>query len=321
VAVIIVNFNSGRHLLRCLQSLNDQSTTTDRMIVVDNASTDDSMREVRRRFPHVEIIRLSKNVGFAAANNIAIRRLDNADWIALLNADAFPEPQWLESLMDAAMRRPEFDALACPMLRDGDPTRGDGNGDVYHVSGFAWRDQCGLPVSNSSLVEREVFGACAAAACYRRQALVACGGFDERFFCYFEDVDLAFRLRLAGRRCLLVPRAIVRHVGSAVTGRRSAFTVYHAQRNLEWTWFKNMPTPLLWWYLPPHLFLMLVSVAWFTLRGQGGVICRAKWSAFASLRTLWRQRQDVQSTRQVSITALRRRMARGWFSPYFRSRK
>ncbi len=321
VAVVIVNYNSGEYLSRCLQSLHNQTNSSDQIIVVDNASSDGSMREIERRFPDVKTVRLSTNVGFAAANNIAIRQIGNADWIALINADAFAEPQWLEELLDAAARRPEFDVLACAMLRDDNPTQSDGNGDVYHVSGFAWRAHCGLPASESPLDEREVFGACAAAVCYRREALVACGGFDERFFCYFEDVDLAFRLRLAGHRCLLVPRAVVRHVGSAVSGRRSDFTVYHAQRNLEWTWFKNMPTPLLWWYLPQHLLLGLVTVIWFMLRGQSRVICRSKWDALMALPTIWRQRQHIQSTRQVRVAAIRRQMARGWFAPYLRSRK
>ncbi len=321
VAVVVVNYNSGNYLLRCLRSLSDQSTESVRVVVVDNASTDDSMRDVARCFPNVETMMLPTNVGFAAANNLAMRQIDNADWIALLNADAFAEPHWLESLMDAAARRPEFDVLACPMLRDSNPTQSDGNGDVYHVSGFAWRDHCGEPAAESPPDECEVFGACAAAACYRRQVLLACGGFDERFFCYFEDVDLAFRLRLAGHRCLLVPGAIVRHIGSGMTGRRSDFTVYHAQRNLEWTWFKNMPAPLLWWYLPQHLLLTFVAVAWFTLHGQGRVVCRSKWNALRSLRTLWRQRRIVQATRAVRVTELRRHMARGWLAPYLRGRK
>lgn len=321
VAVVVVNYNSGTHLTRCLQSLSDQRVAPQRIVVVDNASTDDSLEQAHRRFPSVEFVKQTSNLGFAAANNVAIRQLGDVEWVALLNADAFAEAGWIETLLGAAVEHPEFDMFACPMLRDDDPTISDGAGDVYHVSGFAWRDGCGLPVDESSLEEREVFGPCAAAACYRREALVACGAFDERYFCYLEDVDLAFRLRLAGHRCLFVPGAVVRHVGSAIAGRRSDFTVYHAQRNLEWTWLKNMPTPLMVWSLPQHLLLVMVSLIWFSLKGQGTTIFRSKRDAWKALPKIWKQRRLIQSTRALSLIELYRQMGHGWLAPYRRSRK
>jgi len=321
VAVVVVNFNAGEHLARCLGSLAEQTKQAHRIVLVDNASTDDSLRDIEQRFPQVDLIRMQTNVGFAAANNIAIRQVGNVDCVALLNADAFAEPNWLETLLRTAAERPEFAMLACPMVRSDDPRISDGEGDCYHGSGFAWRERCGLPVADAPPTEREVFGPCAAAACYRREALLACGGFDESFFCYLEDVDLAFRLRLQGHRCLLLPGAVVRHVGSAIAGRRSQFTVYHAQRNLEWTWFKNMPTPLLVWYLPQHVLLAVVTVAWFTLRGKGWTILKSKWHAFKALPEIWRKRKLIQATRSVSSTDLNRHMTRGLLAPYLRSRK
>ena len=100
----------------------------------------------------------------------------------------------------------------------------------------------------------EIFAPCAAAALYRRAAFLEAGGFDEHFFCYMEDVDLGFRLRLLGYRCGYAPAAIVHHVGSGTTGARSPFTVYHGHRNLVWTYVKNMPTPWFWLYLPCLLY-------------------------------------------------------------------
>lgn len=321
MAVVVVNYNSGDHLTRCIQSLHDQRVSPQRILVVDNASTDGSLEQSQRRFPNVVFLRQASNLGFAAANNIAIGQLGDVEWVALLNADAFAQPGWIEALTDAALSHPTFDMFACPMLRDDDPSTSDGMGDVYHVSGFAWRDGCGLPVAESPPRVREVFGPCAAAACYRREALVDCGGFDEQYFCYFEDVDLAFRLRLAGHRCLLVPGAVVRHVGSAVAGRRSEFTVYHAQRNLEWTWLKNMPLLLLLWSLPQHLLLVLLSLLWFALHGQGATILRSKWDAWKALPRIWRQRQNLQTTRTARLAEMYRRMRHGWLAPYRRSRK
>jgi GT2 family glycosyltransferase len=128
------------------------------------------------------------------------------------------------------------------------------------------------------------------------------GGFDEDFFCYVEDVDLGFRLRLAGHKALYVPDAVAHHVGSATTGgQHSDFAVYHGHRNLVWTFMKNMPGILFWLLLPLHAAMNLVAVAVFTLRGQGWVILRAKWDAVKGLPTMWRKRKLVQSTRIATV--------------------
>jgi GT2 family glycosyltransferase len=125
-------------------------------------------------------------------------------------------------------------------------------------------------------------------------------------------VDLAFRLRLAGHRCLYVPDAVVRHVGSASSGRRSDFAVYHGHRNLVWTFVKNMPAPLLALYWPHHLLLNVAGLAWFTLRGQGRPIFRAKADALRGLPRVLRQRREIQAARRASSRELRRAMVGGW---------
>ena len=108
----------------------------------------------------------------------------------------------------------------------------------------------------------------AAAALYHREWLVRLGGFDESFFCYFEDVDLNLRLQVAGGRCLYVPSAHVRHVGGASTGGLSAFTIYHSQRNLVWTFVKSTPPHLFWRYLPMHVLLNVGSIVSYGIRGH-----------------------------------------------------
>ncbi len=178
----------------------------------------------------------------------------------------------------------------------------DGEGDAYHVSGLVWRMGHGAPVPAVAENEREVFSPCAAAALYRRSALLEAGGFDEDYFCYVEDVDLGFRLRLAGHRCLYVPLSVAHHVGSGTTGgRHSDFAIYHGHRNLVWTFVKDMPGLLFWLLLPLHVLLNLVSVIWFVLRGRGGVILRAKRDAVLGLPKMWRKRQQIQKMRLASI--------------------
>jgi GT2 family glycosyltransferase len=313
VAVIIVNWNSGALLGRCLAALDAQTARPAEIVVVDNASADGSEQAAVR--PGVRLIRSPENTGFAAANNLALATT-RASWVALLNPDAFPESTWLERLAEAASRNEGYSFFATRLICADAPERVDGAGDVYAVNGLAWRRHHGGLAASTGLSGEEVFAPCGAAALYRRDALLEVEGFDERFFCYFEDVDLAFRLRLLGHRCLYVPEAVVHHVGSAMTGRRSAFSVYHGHRNLVWTYVKNMPWPLFLAYLPQHLLLNVATMVWFTLRGQGRVILAAKRDALLGLPRVWRQRRGIQARRRVGPLELRRTMARGLTTAY-----
>jgi GT2 family glycosyltransferase len=276
---------------------------------VDNASNDGSPESVKEKYSEIQLIRLSKNLGFAAANNVAVALFPECEWVALVNPDAFPEPKWLENLLRAARAYPDYSFYASRMFMKEDPSKLDGAGDVYHTSGAAWRRGHGRKCQTSDLQKIEMFGACAGAALYRREAFVGVGGFDEAYFCYFEDVDLAFRMRLAGHRCLYVPDAVVYHVGSATTGgKRSEFTTYHGQRNLVWTYVKNMPLFLFWLYLPQHILLNLAMLSWYSLR----------WDALRGLPRVLKQRRRIQKTKRVSARELRCVMGKGLLRPYLR---
>jgi GT2 family glycosyltransferase len=322
VTVVVVNHNGGDYLGRCLCALEAQQLVPPEIIVVDNASTDGSIDGITARHPRVKVLKLQENLGFARANNLAIRTSVDSEWVVLLNPDAFPEPTWFEALLRGARANPEFSFFACHMLKANDPSRVDGQGDAYHVSGRAWRQQEGAWLAEFTEHQpEEVFSSCAAAAMYRRDYFLEIGGFDEDFFCYFEDVDLGFQLRLLGHRCLYVPEAVVHHVGSAITGKHSEFSLYHGHRNLVWTYVKNMPWPLFWLYLPQHILLNIISVLWFTLRGQGRILCKAKWDALRDLPRVWRQRKSIQSRRRVTSWELRRLMSKGLLRPYLLRRR
>jgi GT2 family glycosyltransferase len=310
-AVVIVNANAGALLEQTLRALSRQTVSPRRVLVVDNASTDGSADGLTIRYPEVELIRLPENVGFAAANNLAARAAADCEWIALLNPDAFPEPGWLEALARAAQAAPEFAFFGSRLLRADDSGELDGTGDAYHVSGLAWRRHHGRPAEEIAPVAEEVFSPCAAAALYRRDAFVGAGGFDEAYFCYYEDSDLSFRLRLAGHRCLYVPDAVVRHVGSALSGRESDFTLYHSYRNLLWTYLKNMPSPLVWLYLPHCVLMNGLILGGYLLRGRGRVIASAYRDALRQLPRVIRERRAIQSRRVVSALELRRNLEVG----------
>jgi len=310
VSVIVVNWNGQAYLGRCLAALAAQTFHDFEVIVVDNGSSDGSTDIVGARWPHYRLLRQDRNLGFAAANNIGARAA-RAAWLALLNNDAFPEPDWLAQLVLATRDHPEYCGFASCQLNDADPTRLDGAGDSYHSIGLAWRSGYGQPFGPPWDAPRPVFAPCAAAALYRKEAFLDVGGFDEAFFCYFEDIDLAFRLGLRGGRFLYIPRAQVRHVGSASHGQASDFARYHGHRNLVWTFVKNMPASLLWRYLPGHILFNLLSLMVFTLAGQPRALWRAKWHALKGLPRVLRERRALQACRTAPAADLDKLMAHG----------
>jgi GT2 family glycosyltransferase len=313
VAAVVVNLNSGDLLERCLKSVAGQTLKLTRTIVVDNGSTDGSVDRLEERFPEVEVMRLGDNAGFARANNLAIERGEGCEWVALVNPDALLDPSWLEELVEAAATRPEYTFFASRLVDAATGTTLDGTGDFYHVSGWAWQRGHGQKMGNADdpEVAEEVFAPCAAAALYRRDAFQEVGGFDESYFCYFEDIDLGFRLRLAGHRCLYVPQAVAFHLGAATAGRESDFAVYHAHRNLVWTYVKDMPRGLLLLYLPHHVLINALTLVWFSLRGHPRAIFRAKLDALRGLRRMIAARRDVHARRRADAGEIRRAMSRG----------
>lgn len=311
IALIIVNWNSWSVLSRCLEKLQAQTYKDFHVFLIDNASEVLIPDGFLSNYTNITLINNPHNAGFSAANNQGIKLLEDLKWVALLNPDAFPEPDWLELLVEATKTNPDFSMFASRQLMEGDSPYLDGDGDVYHISGRVWRDGHGKCVGDmangtlkieGALEPREIFSPCAAAGLYRRDALMLVGGFDEDFFCYVEDVDLGFRLRLKGHRCLLIPSAVVHHVGSSTTGgRHSDFSVYHGHRNLVWAYVKNMPGILFWACLPLHIAMNLATIVLFTWRGQGGLIIKAKRDALSGVPKMWRKRQQIQKTRSASI--------------------
>lgn len=284
--------------------------------MVDNGSTDNSLDSMKSQWRdlHLVVERLNENLGFAVANNIGAR-LARGKYLALLNADAFPEPDWLEQLLKATEDNPDFTFFASRQIQANTPKLLDGTGDAYHVSGLAWRQNYNRPVAENGTQSSEVFSACAAAALYARDDFLKVGGFDEDYFSYFEDVDLSFRLRLTGGRCLYVPQAVVYHVGSASTGNDSDFSIYHGYRNLVWTFFKDMPIPLFWIYLPHHILMIMYKSAVFLIRRKRSIILKSQIDAFLALPAVLRKRKKVQQMRTVSSREIRRVMTKEPFIP------
>lgn len=307
VTVAIVAYQSRDYMQACVDALAAQSFTDFECVIVDNASTDGGMDALRPPDARFRVQRMGTNLGFAAANNVAAFA-SSAPWFATLNPDTRADPAWLAALMSATARWPDAASFGSTQISLEDPDVLDGVGDVWHAAGIGWRGRFLWPAS-AVPPEGEVFGPCAAAALYRRDLFVALGGFDERFFCYCEDVDLAYRLRLAGWSAVQVADAVVRHAGSGISGRTSEFTVFHGHRNRVWTWVKNTPGLWLWILLPYHLAYN--AAMWWSSRkiGSLGVMSRAYVAAVKGLPAVWQDRRRVQKTRKASLQSLFRAMA------------
>lgn len=296
VTVVVITFNSRHFTERCFEALLAQSFTKFEVIVVDNASRDGGPQLPQdSRF---RLISLGRNVGFAAANNLAASKA-LSPWLATLNPDAFPATDWIERLLEGASRAPQIAMVGSLQVCSEDENRLDGVGDCYSPLGVAWRGLYGRPLREAPPTG-EVFGPCAAAALYRLDAFRGVGGFDEDYFCYHEDVDLAFRLRLRGHRCIQCMEARVVHVGSGIAGKNSDFAVYHGTRNRVWTFVKCMPLPLLILLGPLHIAANLYLLVG-SLRAQlGGPVLRGLRDSVLGLTRMWRKRNAVHQAGRLS---------------------
>lgn len=313
ISVIVINWNGERFLDKCLAALRAQTCAPHQIILVDNGSSDRSLAIVGTKYPEVVVVPLNENTGFAGGANRGAAAA-TGEWLVFLNNDAFAEPDWLAHIADGIRRFPEYASFSSCQISDSDPGVLDGAGDIYHCSGMAWRRGNNQRVAEQWRTEAEIFGPCAAAGAYRASVFNACGGFDEDYFCYFEDVDLAFRMRLRGFRSGYLPLARVRHVGSGTKGRRSDFSRYYGHRNLVWTYLKNMPAGLFWRYLPFHLAFNMASLLLISVAGQPAVIFRAKRDAVLRIREVLAKRRAIQQQRVASAGDLR-----PWIDTTFRS--
>lgn len=317
ISVIVVIWNSKAYLSTCLNRLSLQTMNDFELIIIDNDSDDGGLDGLHDNYPllNFHVQKLDSNLGFAIANNIGTH-LARGKWVALLNADAFPEPDWLEKLLNTANANPEYSFFASRQIQVNKPELLDGTGDIYHVSGLAWRRHYQLPEKKFGHRLDEVFSPCGAAALFLQEGFLQLGGFDEDYFSYFEDVDLGFRLRLAGKKCLYVPDAVVHHVGSASTGKRSDFSVYYGYRNMIWTFFKNMPSPLIWFFLPLHVITVMFFIFYLTLRGQGKIILKAVSDAISGLPKIMEKRKEIQRNIKINPFDLLDVMSTGLLEPY-----
>lgn len=248
-AVVIANWNGREYLARCLPALSAQTYQDFQIVVVDNGSTDGSIEWIRRWYPLVEIVALDRNYGFAAACNAGIRATA-AELVVTLNNDTSPKPDFLAQLLDGVEQYPDVGMFAATLWLDRGLPVVDAAGLEVNRLGVAWNIAYGMPLAGLAAEPCEVFGPCAGAALYRRQVFRDVGLFDESYFAYLEDVELAWRARWAGWRCMWLPTAVVWHMHSATGGRNLPRKYWLLGRNRLWTILRHYPHPHLWYHVP-----------------------------------------------------------------------
>ena len=297
VDLVIPNLNGLRFLKPCLDSVLTQTFRDIQVWLVDNGSTDGSVPYVQMHYPQVRLIANTTNKGFSAGNNQAIRA-GAAELVATLNNDTTVEPQWLETLVDAMLADARVGMCASKMLFADRRDTINSAGVVIDRVGIAW-DRLGGEVDKPDEdAVRPVFGPCAGAALYRRAMLDEIGLFDEDFFAYLEDTDLAWRARWAGWQALYVPAARVYHfhTGTFPAPIKSRLL----GRNKVWLIAKNYPSPYLLAYLPLIAFYDLAAVVFAIASRHDLNALRGRWVGLRGFVAMWRKRRTL--VRRVSAS-------------------
>jgi GT2 family glycosyltransferase len=298
--VIIPNLNGGDELLDAAMSLQKQ-TLKPYIIVVDNASTDDSIAKLQDEYPDIEIIKHTENRGYAGGVNPGFKRAIElkAAYAAPFNDDAVADPKWLEELVKELDSHSDVGVVACKVLH-ADGHKLDSTADYYTNWGLPYprgRDEVDTGHYDNAV---DIFGASGAASLYRVSALEEVGLLDEDFFAYYEDVDLSFRLQLAGWKVRYVPASKVYHKIGMTSGRIKGFTTIQTMRNLPMLALKNVPAPYydsVKWRL--NLALLLFFMRAITRRQ--GIAAAKGYLEYLKLRPeKVEERRKIQSSKKVS---------------------
>ena len=296
IAVVIVTYDSARHLPATLDALSAELGPRDELMVADCGSRDDPRAVVARHAPRARFLDLGANLGFAGGAS-AGARATGAPLLLFLNPDCVVQPGALAVLRSAAAERPGWGAWQALVTLPGGRAINTSGG-VTHWLGFGWTGEYEQPVPPLDAPPREVSFASGAALVVRREAWDAAGGFEPAYFMYAEDVDLALRLRLAGWGVGVVPAARVEHDYEFAKGDYKWFLL---ERNRWWTVLAAYPAALLLPLLPALLGAELVLLAIAARGGWLGAKLRSQWAVLRTLRWTLARRRRVQATRRASV--------------------
>jgi len=321
ISVIIPHFNGEAILRDCLVSLYRSTRVTMEVILVDNGSTDTSIAMVRHEFPQVRILSLAQNIGFAGGCNYGIRNA-SAPFVLILNNDTVHEKGWIEYLLAAIKTDPSI-AVVQPKLHS---FQNPGHFDYSGACGGEM-DIFGFPFARGRVFEYieadqrqydaqppDIFWASGTAFLARRQLLLEAGLFDEQYFAHMEEIDLDWRLQLMGYRCVIEPRALVRHRSGYTLAAESPFKKYLNHRNSLFMFLSNYRGLLTLYFLPIRLMLEYMAIFFSLLRrdfGRAAAILKAHLWILTHIGKIMRKRQQVGRIRVLRDRQVMTRMYRG----------
>jgi len=285
ITAVITNYNGKYFLKECLNSIKNQDFPYFDVIIIDNASTDGSVEYIEKYYPEIILIKNNKNLGFPAAVNLGINN-SSAEYIFILNNDTELESKCMSNLYECIQKDESIFAVTSKMIQYYDRAKMDDAGDEYTILGWTKRVGYGKSPDQYSK-ERETFSACAGASLYRRSILDEIGYFDENFFAYLEDVDISYRARINGYKCVYCPEAVVYHVGSGSSGSRyNEFKIKLAARNNVYLPYKNMPWPQ---FAFNFIFLLLgyfIKYIFFLRKGYSSIYIKSLKDGFNTLNNV-----------------------------------
>jgi GT2 family glycosyltransferase len=294
ISVVIPNHNGAGYLEACLRSLLAQPSEKLEIVVVDNASVDQSVEMVTSLAPKALLLKESRNLGFAGGVNEGIRAA-HGEWIAVLNNDTELALDWLAECIRGIQTHPQAAFFACRILDFGDRTRIYSAGDCFLRGGIGYRRGQELQDREDFHQECEIFSASGCAALFRREVLAKIGAYDERFFAYLEDVDLGLRIQAQGHHGFYLPRAVVYHHGAATSGGEfSPLAVRLRTQNALLLLLKNMPMRIIFRCLPMVILTQLSWLARVIVQGRLGSYIRGLGGACRHASAMIRERNGLE---------------------------
>jgi GT2 family glycosyltransferase len=290
ISIIIPNYNGEKYLSDCIGALYNQDYLDYEVILVDNASSDNSLILVKNQFPGIILVENPVNRGFAGGCNDGARKA-RGDYLLFINTDTIAPLGFLSTLFRATITTPDYAMFATKMIYpDG---RINSAGICISLSGAAWDRGMGEYDRGQYDKREEVLGPCGGAAMYRTKEFTSVGGFDEDFFLYMEDVDLAFRIRLGGGRCLYIPGAVIVHYHGGTAGVETDIAIYYGNRNIIWYPVKDFPLMLLIFSIPWILGRTIGVIGYYALKGRGRIAMKAKWDGIKGIPHMVQKRRLI----------------------------
>jgi hypothetical protein len=307
VSIIIVNYNSTADTLRCLESLYKHAYENYEVIVVDNASNEENNVDViAETFPQVTLLRPEDNLGFGGGNNHGVAHA-TGDYLAFINPDTTVEPDWLAPLIDTLETQPDVGVATSKILMMDPPHRINTTGNFVHIAGFGYLRGWMKPATAFPKAT-DIFAISGAAFAMRRKLYEHIGGFDELFYpAYVEDIDLAWKVHLAGFRCMYVPTSIVYH-DYTLTFNINKYTML--ERHRQQMIVKNYRWLTLLVLLPALILGEIVTWGYAALNGSAHARAKLKsynWF-FSDWRKVMKARHETQRLRRVTDRTILKNM-------------